>query len=102
MAGLGRLTVDGNAPNPFGSSTAIRFQVPQDPEHLDRGQWIALRIYNARGQWIRTLAEGIYPAGYYVMVWDGREESGLLLPGGSAPLALQPVIVYAELRRTGS
>lgn len=66
----------GNIPNPFGSSTTIRFQVPQDPGNLDRGQWITLRIYNARGQWIRTLADGVYPPGYYVVPWDGRDANG--------------------------
>jgi hypothetical protein len=70
------LVVDGNMPNPFGSSTAIRFQVPQDPKDLDRGQWIALRVYNARGQWIQTLADGIYPPGYYIVHWDGRDVDG--------------------------
>ena len=80
--GLGRLTIISNIPNPFGSSTVLRFQVPQDPRHLDRGQWITLRIYNARGQWMRTLADGIYAPGYYVVPWDGRDTDGRLAASG--------------------
>ena len=72
------LTLAQNFPNPFfsnGSSTAIRFALPEAGE-------ISLTIYNALGQKIRALAGGRFLAGSYKRVWDGRNDAGLRVASG--------------------
>jgi hypothetical protein len=57
------------APNPFSSTTAIRFSLATE-EH------VALSVYNARGMLVRTLRDEILPAGPRRADWDGRDNSG--------------------------
>ena len=67
-----------NFPNPFlgnGSSTAIRFALPEAGE-------ISLTIYNALGQQIRGLAGGRFLAGQYERMWDGRDDAGQRVAAG--------------------
>lgn len=64
-----------NYPNPFNPSTTIRFS-------LDSAQPASLRIYNSRGQLVRTLVDGVGEAGPQLLVWDGRDDSGNALGSG--------------------
>jgi len=59
-----------NLPNPFNPSTEIRFTVPE----AGRG---TLRVYNVRGELVRTLLSGDFAAGPGSVVWNGRTDSGL-------------------------
>ncbi len=59
-----------NTPNPFNPSTEIRYSVPR------AGQG-SLRVYNVRGELVRTLLEGGFEAGNGSVVWDGRTDNGL-------------------------
>jgi len=43
---------------------------------------VTLAIYNPQGQLVRTLAEGIRPAGYHVAAWDGTNAAGHEVSGG--------------------
>ena len=63
------LALEQNLPNPFNSSTAIRFSLPR-PER------VRLRIYNLEGQEIRRLVDGFQAAGVYQVSWDGRIGQG--------------------------
>jgi hypothetical protein len=58
-----------NYPNPFNAHTTIEYALPQESQ-------VRLVIYDALGQSVRTLIEGIQPAGYQRAVWDGRNDSG--------------------------
>jgi FlgD Ig-like domain/Bacterial Ig-like domain len=58
-----------NMPNPFNPSTEIRFSVPKAGSG-------SLRVYNVRGQMVRSLQEGHFEAGNGSVMWDGRTESG--------------------------
>ena len=62
-------------PNPFNPATQIGYGVPVD------GQ-VDIAIYNVVGQKIRTLVEGFERAGYRYAVWDGRDDSGRVVPTG--------------------
>jgi len=64
-----------NFPNPFNPSTTIRYQIPND-NHVN------LVIYNVQGQRIRTLVSSEQKAGYYQIVWDGRNEAGQTVSSG--------------------
>ncbi|MEW6509864.1 MAG: FlgD immunoglobulin-like domain containing protein [Bacteroidota bacterium] len=58
-----------NYPNPFNPSTTIVFDLPvRSP--------LRLEVYNIIGQKVRTLVDGIQPAGRWTMVWNGRDDAG--------------------------
>ena len=67
--------LQGGAPNPFTDRTEIFFAVPVE-------QHVSIEIYNLLGQRVRTLHDGVVPAGSSTVVWDGRDELGSLLPSG--------------------
>jgi hypothetical protein len=60
------VALEANYPNPFNLETTIPFSLPRD------GQ-IQLRIYNVRGQLVRTLVSGFQEAGFKRVRWDGRD-----------------------------
>ena len=64
-----------NYPNPFISSTSIRYSVAKS------GQ-VKLKIYNVAGQLVKTLVNGEQKAGTYKIEWDGKDTNGKLLPSG--------------------
>ncbi|OYD15306.1 hypothetical protein CH333_06080, partial [candidate division WOR-3 bacterium JGI_Cruoil_03_44_89] len=64
-----------NFPNPMNSTTAIRYQIPRDGN-------VGIKIYNLAGMHVRTLMDGSVKAGVYVIVWDGRNDEGKLVPNG--------------------
>ena len=62
-----------NRPNPFNPSTSIRYDVPAEYE---AGVRVTLEVFNARGQRVATLVDGVKEAGSYQVHWDGRDGSG--------------------------
>jgi len=69
------LTIIGNYPNPFNSSTTISFFVP------DR-QPITVKVYNALGQNVKTLVNHEFLIGKQTVFWDGTNESNKVVPSG--------------------
>ena len=67
--------LDQNFPNPFNPETTIRFQLPL-AEH------VVVEIYNINGQRIRTLVNDQRAAGYYSLIWNGQNDSGLRVSTG--------------------
>jgi hypothetical protein len=57
-----------NFPNPFNPTTTISFSMPEAGD-------VSLKIYNIRGQLVRTLVNKRTPAGYHEVTWDGRDQS---------------------------
>ncbi|MFO7897311.1 MAG: FlgD immunoglobulin-like domain containing protein, partial [Candidatus Cloacimonadales bacterium] len=68
----------GNYPNPFNPSTTLRYSVPQDLAN----QQVSLKIYNVRGQLLRTLVAEKKAAGNHTIIWDGRDAAGKLVSSG--------------------
>ncbi len=64
-----------NFPNPFNPSTTISYALPQK-EH------VTISIFNVQGQEQAILVEEEQAAGNYSVVWDGRRNTGELLPSG--------------------
>ncbi len=64
-----------NYPNPFNSSTRLRFSV-------DRHQSIRLDVYNLMGQYVNTLFKQKVHAGHYFCLWNGRDSQGRKVPAG--------------------
>ena len=69
------LVLGQNNPNPFNPKTEISFAVA----HEGRG---SLRIFNLRGELVRTLHDGVFAAGEQSMAWDGRGDNGVLVGSG--------------------
>ncbi|MCK9996895.1 MAG: hypothetical protein KAH56_11520 [Candidatus Krumholzibacteria bacterium] len=62
-------------PNPFNPRTRIGFDLPAAGH-------ILLVVFDARGRRVATLHEGATAAGPVHFDWDGRNDSGLVQPGG--------------------
>jgi len=62
-----------NYPNPFNSQTTIRFKLPASQD-------IRIDILNLKGEFVRTLYNGICEAGIHKVMWDGRDEHGNQVP----------------------
>ncbi len=73
-----------NFPNPFNSTTVIRFALPQSQE-------VELSIYNLAGQKVAMVVGGMRQAGSYSINWDGLDDAGHALASG----------VYFYLLRAG-
>ena len=65
-----------NFPNPFNPSTTIQYELQQSGD-------IETRIYDIRGQLIRTLESGPRHAGVHLVVWDGRSSSRVSVSSGT-------------------
>ncbi|MXY96903.1 MAG: S8 family serine peptidase [Gemmatimonadetes bacterium] len=64
-----------NAPNPFASSTRIRFEL-SEPVH------VTLTIYNLLGRKIRVLVDETHGPGRYAPTWNGMDGDGRAAPSG--------------------
>jgi len=56
-------------PNPTRGIASFEYE-------LARTEKVRVRVYNIAGQAVRTLVEGMEPAGRHVVTWDGRDEAG--------------------------
>ena len=67
-----------NFPNPFNPRTQFNFTL-QSREH------VSLRVYNTRGQLVRTIFNDVLEAGVHngQYSWDGRNERGGDAPSGA-------------------
>jgi|GEM_PF-2686945 len=70
-----RWSLSQNYPNPFNSETIIRYQL-SEPGH------VFLRVYNIRGQELRTLVNEPKEAGFFTSTWDGKGNNGYLVDSG--------------------
>ncbi|NUM62639.1 MAG: T9SS type A sorting domain-containing protein, partial [Ignavibacteriaceae bacterium] len=57
-----------NYPNPFNPTTTIQFSVPKQTQ-------LKINIYNTLGELVATIADGMYQAGYYKIMFDASKLS---------------------------
>jgi flagellar hook capping protein FlgD/WD40 repeat protein len=69
------VALEQNYPNPFNPSTKINFAVDK-PGNID------VRVFNTRGELVRTLANQWFPQGMHTVSWDGRTQGGGHAPSG--------------------
>ena len=63
------LAIRQSYPNPFTNFTTIEYDVPTS-------QNVVIKIFNIKGQTIKTLVNEDKNAGYFTIVWDGTNENG--------------------------
>lgn len=68
-------SLEQNYPNPFNPETEIPFQLPKESH-------VVLKIFNIRGQLIRTLVHADYTPGFYSVRWDGKDNNGISVSSG--------------------
>lgn len=68
--------VEQNYPNPFNPMTTIRYALPKTDD-------VEIRVYNITGQQVKTLVDKPHEAGYYSVVWDGRNDLGSQVSSGT-------------------
>ena len=49
---------------------------------LPVSQRISLEVYSVEGRLVKTLAEGVYGAGYHKAIWRGRDREGVEVSSG--------------------
>jgi hypothetical protein len=64
-----------NYPNPFNPVTKVNFAV-------DKGGNVDVRVFNTRGELVRTITNQWYPQGEHTVSWDGKTQSGGHAPSG--------------------
>jgi len=64
-----------NWPNPFNPITKIEFSLPREGH-------VSLKVYNVRGELVRTLVDENRPAGPQVVEWDGSNDRGHSVASG--------------------
>jgi hypothetical protein len=67
--------LDQNYPNPFNPQTTIAFSIKS------RGH-VTVKVYNVRGELVRTLANESRSAGAHQLTWDGRNDAGQPVSSG--------------------
>ncbi len=58
-----------NFPNPFNPSTTIKLNLPKAGD-------VSLKVFNVRGELVRTLVDGQMVAGEHSIIWDGKTNTG--------------------------
>jgi hypothetical protein len=64
-----------NVPNPFSSSTTIRYNL------ATQGR-LTLEVFDVTGRSVSTLVDGVEDAGAHSATWSGRDRAGRELPAG--------------------
>ncbi|GJM44531.1 MAG: hypothetical protein DHS20C21_13730 [Gemmatimonadota bacterium] len=65
----------GAAPNPFRSRTSLSFSLTTPAR-------VVISIYDVAGRKVRQMTTGVKPAGYHGVEWNGRDDTGGMVPGG--------------------
>ena len=77
-----QLSISTSYPNPFNSSTTIEYFTKRDGHTV-------LEIYSLGGQRLRTLLNGLHPAGRHQAYWNGEDDQGRPVSSGMYLIRLQ-------------
>ncbi|MBN1348039.1 putative Ig domain-containing protein [candidate division KSB1 bacterium] len=66
-----------NYPNPFNPETIIEYELAnREPAQ------VRIRIYNIKGELVKTLADKLQSGGKYQLTWDGTDDRSVSVPTG--------------------
>ena len=68
-------TLYANAPNPFATSTQLRYELTESSR-------VTLTIYNLLGRKVRVLIDADQAPGRYSKLWNGTDGAGRTVPSG--------------------
>ncbi|HPM05082.1 MAG TPA: FlgD immunoglobulin-like domain containing protein, partial [Candidatus Cloacimonas sp.] len=69
---IGRVSV---SPNPFSDLAVISYELGKDSV-------VELKLYNLKGQLVRTLHQGSQSKGFQTLAWEGCDDSGRHVASG--------------------
>ncbi len=72
---ISKLILHQNYPNPYKHNTTISYAIPKSGT-------VSLKIYNIKGQLVKTVVNEHKEKGYYTEIWDGRNDNGKKLANG--------------------
>lgn len=82
-------SVEQNHPNPFGTLTTIRYQIPEPSQ-------VTVTVFDMLGKRIATLVDGDrMAAGHHTVTWDGKDQSG-------TPVANGAYVYHIQTEKTGA
>lgn len=87
----GQYLLQQNYPNPFNAETRIHFS-------LKESGFCRLQVLNIAGQSVRSLLSRDMNAGHHFVLWNGRDDEGVLLPSGVYLLSFQ-ANEFSDLRK---
>jgi len=70
-----KFALGNNYPNPFNPMTTIEYDLPEDAK-------VTLTVYDIIGREVARLVNATNPAGFYKVIWDGKDKSGNLVSSG--------------------
>jgi C1A family cysteine protease len=65
----------GNYPNPFNPTTEIRFNLSETTN-------VEVKIYNAKGEFVKQILSDILNAGTHSAIWNGKDKTEKSVPSG--------------------
>ena len=81
-----------NYPNPFNSTTTIKYVLPQ-------ASMVRLEVFNIAGQMVRTLVADRQEAGHYAVRWDATADRGHRVSSGIYFYRLQAGSEFVEVKK---
>ncbi len=88
-----KFALEQNYPNPFNPSTQIRFAIAKSGP-------VTLRIFNIRGQMVKTLLDEEKEPDFYELSWDGTDDNGIRQASGVYILHLKTETAVLSRRMT--
>ena len=64
-----------NFPNPFNPTTTIQYDLPEDSR-------IRLTVYDIQGREVSVISDGVQPAGFRSVIWNGKDAHGIPASAG--------------------
>jgi hypothetical protein len=80
-----------NYPNPFNPETTIKLDLPESGK-------ITLKVFNTKGQLVKTLIDNFKTAGISTVIWNGTDNAGIQVSSGIYFYKLE-ALGYTEVKK---